>query len=122
MDGMNNIDNIDNINKIKKLITMDKMLEHIKIQLPNFPNCKIKEYKYLYKLKIPYKNIQSNQQINTIIKYGKTKKGMSSYNKLLKILSKHIKVINYTKFLNQFLYKKLTDDAIYSILQKHIYI
>ena len=98
---------------------MDNVLKYFE-KKPTFPKCKIEEYIYLKKLRGPYKDMKSNQQINTIIKFSKTKRGMRTYHRSLNVLAKHVRVKHYAKFLNQYLYKNVNDDIIYKKLRQYI--
>lgn len=105
-----------------KLITFDKIKEHYTKVLPHYPECKLLEYQLIKERrhKRPYRKVQSNRQIATIIEIAHRKKGMRAYHRLVAILAKHIHVKHYTKFLNQFLYKDLDDDEIYKLLQRYL--
>jgi len=85
----------------------------------NYPICKLNEYLDIKNRVIcKYKPISSNNQINTIIKCSRTKKGMIVYHRLLALLAENIKVDDYTKFLQSFLYKNKSDMEIYYSIRK----
>ena len=68
----------------------------------------------------PYKSLQSNRQIQTIIDYSYKKRGMKYFHRLMQLLGKHVKLKHYNKFLHKLLdKKKVTDNQIYKKLHEY---
>lgn len=104
------------------ILSLDIIQKALVKNVPYTEKCRMIDQKSfeLIKDKLPYKTIQSNQQINTIVKYGQRKSGINVYNRLLELFYVHITVDNYPELMKKILNYNCNDMVIYKFLRKLI--
>jgi ubiquinone/menaquinone biosynthesis C-methylase UbiE len=101
---------------IDDLITKEKQLEYYKKKNPNFKSNYFKQLENILDLKIVFKDVKSNEQIKTVIKYSKMY-DTNLYSRLRILLTKQINNWVFHKLINVNLEKK-TDDEIYKFIHE----